>query len=85
MHQLMLRKIPERVEKGLRQRAKASGLSVNKAVIQLLSDSLGVSRPAVFGRKRDLSALSGTWSKKDVAVFKKATAQLEKIDPELWR
>ena len=85
MKQLMVRKIPERLERELRQRAKSIGCSVNNMAIHLLSESLGIHQPSTFGRKRDLSALAGTWSKKDAAAFTKAVSHLEKIDSEIRR
>lgn len=36
------------------------------------------------GPWHDLDHLSGTWSDEDLAEFKAATADFERIDPELW-
>ena len=85
MKTVTLRKLPPKLEKTIRQRAKQKGVSVNRAVISLLEEHLGTveKRPAV--EYHDLDALCGSWTKEEAAAFDKALAQQRAIDPDLWK
>jgi plasmid stability protein len=80
--QMTLRQIPDSVEKKLRARSKQSRQSINRTAIELLEEALGVKASA--GKKRDLSALAGTWQKAECKEFERNTAIFGKIDKELW-
>ena len=83
MRTLTLRNVPEEVVERLVGVAKELHQSMNAVAVQILKRGFGLeTNPR---RKRDLSDLSGTWSKKDLAAFEAATAEFEAIDEELWR
>jgi hypothetical protein len=82
MNQLTLRHIPLELEKRLRQAAKQNDSSLNKTVILLLKKILGIAENSK--RKRDLSALAGTWDSKQAAEFYANTKHFEKIDSADW-
>ena len=90
MTQMTLRGFDKELERALRRTAKAKGLSLNQAALELMRDGagLGPSR-RVRTAPRDtvgdaLDALIGTWSKAEEKRFLEAIAPLERIDPELW-
>jgi hypothetical protein len=83
MNQITLRKIPRSVEVGIRGVSSKNGESLNKTIIALLQKSLGLD--ATDKKKRDLSKLSGTWTKQDELEFNKNIDIFEKIDVEVWK
>ena len=80
--QTTIRDIPEDLEHALRERAHRSGESLNRTMIRLLSEALGLNPPR---KKRDLSALAGTWSQEEADEFDRQVRRSEQIDAELWR
>ena len=80
--QTTIRGIPKDLEHALRERARKSGESLNSTVIRLLREAVGVNSPY---KKRDLSALAGTWSPEEADVFDRRVRQFEQIDEETWR
>jgi hypothetical protein len=79
--QYTIRGIPAAVDGALRERARASGKSLNEAAIEALAEGSGA---AVAPRKRrDLDDIAGTW-KTDKAVESALAAQ-DRIDQDLWR
>ncbi|MGD8237054.1 MAG: hypothetical protein PVH68_00755 [Armatimonadota bacterium] len=83
MKQLTLRKIPEPVERALRERARETGMSLNKTAIRLLQGALGLapsSKP-----KLDLSAVVGGWTAEEAEEFERNLEIFEQIDEEVWR
>jgi len=80
--QMTLRRIPDSLEKALRNRAKESGLSLNKVSIELLEQALGVDSRK--NKKRDLSEFSGMWTQDDLKEFEQNTQGFNSIDPEIW-
>ena len=64
--QTTIRGIPKDLEHALRERARKSGESLNQTVIRLLREAVGLNPPR---KKRDLSALAGTWSREEADEF----------------
>ena len=83
MRQITVRGIPEELEREILSRAQADGESLNKAVIRLLKQAVGLDRPQ--RRKRDLSALNGKWDAEEAAEFDDNVRVFEAIDEELWK
>jgi hypothetical protein len=79
--QYTLRRIPPRVDRELRRRADAQRQSLNDVAVQALECGLGLADQPV--RYHDLDDLAGTWV--DDPEFDDAIAQIDKVDPELWR
>ena len=85
MKVITLRNIPPEVARRIGERSALTGLSLNKTVISLLEEGLGVSGsgpPRV--RHDDLDDLSGIWSDEQAREFDRALAEQRRIDPELW-
>jgi len=79
--QYTLRGVPERVDRALRERAATYGESLNAAALRSLEEGLGITgEPPVH---HDLDALAGTWVKDP--AFDRAIADLDRVDPGLWK
>ena len=85
MKAVTLRNLPPQLDRTIRQRAKKSGVSVNKVVIGLLQDHLGESERKPAQRYHDLDELAGVWSKQEAEIFERSLAKQRDIDPEMWK
>jgi hypothetical protein len=85
MNPLTIRKIPSPVEKAIREKAAREHVSLNKAVVGMLEESVTGRQTAKARRYNDLDWLFGTWNKKQLDDFQKRLAEIRKIDPELWQ
>lgn len=81
MKTLTIRNLPPDVAEALEREKRRRGRSLNRTVIDLLSQGLGVSGV----RSNGLATLAGSWSEADLRNFEEAVAPLEEIDLELWR
>lgn len=79
--QYTLRGIPPAVDKALRQRARATGKSLNETAIEALTEGAGVgsTRP----KRRDLTDLVRSW--KPDKELEEALADQDRIDEDLWK
>jgi hypothetical protein len=79
--QYTIRGIPEAIDNALRQRARASGKSLNEAAVEALTEGSGMAgKPR---KRRHLGDIAGTW-KPDRAVEMALAAQ-DHVDADLWR
>ena len=83
MRQITVRGIPEDLQRELQSRARANGESLNKSVIRLLKQAVGLDRPEK--KKRDLSTLAGKWESGEAAEFERNVRVFEAIDEDLWK
>ena len=72
--QTTIRGIPKDLEHALRERARRSGESPNRTIIRLLGEAVGLKPPR---KKRDLSALAGTWSPEEADEFDRQVRWVE--------
>ena len=80
---LTVRDVPPELTRALQEEKHRRGTSLNRLVIELLSQALGLDwrQP----RRNGLEKLAGDWSQKDLEEFERATAVFEKVDEEQWR
>ena len=83
MTAITLRKIPPDLARRIRRRAEERGISLNKAVLELLREGEPAARKPRQGSD-DLDALFGAWSAKDAAGFNRTLRAQRRIDPEVW-
>ena len=83
MNAITLRKIPPEIARKIRRRAEERGISLNRAVIDLLQEGGKTLRKTERGFD-DLDALFGRWTSKDAAAFDRSLRGQRRIDPELW-
>ena len=85
MTALTIRHIPSPVEKAIRRKATREHVSLNKAVVGMLEESVTGKQKTQSRRYHDLDWLYGTWNRKQSDSFRKHLAETRKIDPELWQ
>jgi hypothetical protein len=79
--QYTIRRIPDVLDRALRERAQAEAKSMNEIAIEALAEGLGFGNGTQM--RRDLSDIVGTW-KKDKA-FDQAISEQDQIDEDLWK
>jgi hypothetical protein len=85
MKAITLRNIPLQVQKAIRAKAQQKRISVNKAVIELLEERIGILQARKKAIHDDLDALAGSWSAREARAFEKAIEAARRIDEGLWR
>lgn len=83
MSQITIRQIQDNIDNRIRQLSREHKRSLNKTIIALLEEALGISENP--RRKRDLSQLAGTWDDEYCAEFERNIAHFDTIDPEIWK
>ena len=82
MKVVTLRKLPPRVARAIQDRARREKSSYSKAVISLLEDLTGDTKP---GRVyTDLDAFAGSWTRAEAGAFDRDLKKQRRIDKELW-
>ena len=81
LNQYTIRKVPPHIDEALRTRAKRDNRSLNQVALEALERGLGLQGIAI--RNHDLDALAGTWVADP--EFDRAIAEMDKVDPEIWR
>ncbi len=82
---MTLRNLPPALAREIRRRAEENDVSLARAVISLLEERLGLSRPASPQTYHDLDELAGSWTDEEAAAFDEALQQQRRIDPDLWK
>jgi hypothetical protein len=82
MSQVTLRQLPANLEKQIRRLARENRTSINKTIIRILSQSLGIE--AGSSEQRNLDDLSGNWSDEEAREFEGNTRIFDSIDTEIW-
>jgi plasmid stability protein len=79
--QYTIRGIPPALHEALRERARASGKSLNEAAVDALTAGSGLT--ALRSRRRSLSDIAGTWrAEKTVEA---ALASQDVVDKDMWK
>jgi plasmid stability protein len=86
MKQLTIRGVDDKLHHALRSRAEQEGLSVNRYVLALLKESLGLAsgRALEDVEYDDLDHLIGSWTQEAYEEFSDLLQDQRQIDPELW-
>ena len=80
MSQITIRDIPEIIEYEIRKTASKKQISLSKAAILLLSQSLGIDQE----KKRDIVSVFGTWDTLEYEEFRSNAKIFDEIDEEIW-
>lgn len=79
--QYTIRQVPPLLDRQLRKRARREGKSINVVAVEAMARGLGLhDSPQVH---HDMDDLIGTWVKDP--LFDKALADMDRVDPELWK
>ena len=85
MKAITVRNIPPGVAKVVKEKARKEGLSLNRAVVSLLEEAAGITKPATPVVHHDLDHLAGTWSQAEYDEFIESLREHRQIDPEMWK
>jgi hypothetical protein len=83
--QLTIRSIDPRLRSALEREAARRGQSLNKTVLALLAERLGLAGSPESEVHDDLDELAGSWSKSEAARFDEALRTQRQVDAKLWR
>jgi plasmid stability protein len=85
MKQLTVRSVDEELHAALKQEAQRRGVSINRYVLQVLTEAAGLEiasmRPRVY---HDLDHLAGTWTPEQASEFTQFLDEQRQVDEELW-
>lgn len=85
MTALTIRRIPPPVEKVIRDKAHREHISLNKAVVGILEETVIGRQKTSSQRYHDLDWMCGIWNQKQSDSFQKHLKETRGIDPELWQ
>lgn len=81
MKTITVRNVPPELAEALEREKHRRGQSLNRTVLELLGQGLGVGTR----RSNGLAELAGRWSREEAEAFDAAVAPFDAIDEELWR
>ena len=82
MKTITIRNVPAEIAESLQREKQRRGASLNRTVLALLAEALGVSKPGV--RSNGLRRLASTWTEAEYREFEQAVTPFEEIDDEIW-
>ena len=85
MKVITLRGVDDDLSLALIKAAKREGISVNKKILILLQETLGLKKKNRLTAHHDLDDLAGTWSPEDEKDFRDKTKSFNQIDRDLWK
>lgn len=85
-YQLTLRSTDHQLRTALRREARRRRASLNRTVLALLRERLGLDADEPDPETHDdLDHLAGTWSQEQAKEFDEALREQRQIDEKLWR
>lgn len=85
MNQITVRGIAPEVEKEIRRKAKATGKSLNKVMLELIGGAAGPEKRRGRPAGASLAELAGGWSEKEAREFEESVGVFEEIDEATWK
>lgn len=85
MSQITVRGIAPELEKQIRRKAKATGKSLNKVMLELIGGSAGPEKRRKKPVGASLAELAGGWSEKEAREFEESVRVFEEIDEATWK
>ncbi len=82
---ITLRKLPPAVARAVRERAEADGVSLNKAVIRLLEEALGLARRKRPRINHDFDEFIGVWSEEEAQEMLRLLREQRQVEPDMWK
>jgi hypothetical protein len=79
--QYTIRSVPARIDRALRKKAQALGISLNRLALEALAAEAGVGAEAPT--RSDLDRFIGSWVKDD--RVDRALASQRRVDPRDWK
>lgn len=85
MKTITLRHLPPPLSRLLQRRALKERSSLNKTVIRVMEESMGLGALPKRKRQHDLDRFAGLWSAKEAREFDRSVKAQRKVDPEMWK
>ena len=86
MNPITVRNLPPAVAKAVRAKARREHLSLNRAVVELLTEAVAPAGPASApASHHDLDRFFGSWTRAEAGRFDRALKGQRTIDPEMWK
>ena len=85
MKAITLRRIPPEIQNAIRAKARQKRISINKAVIEMLEERIGILRDRKKVVHHDLDDLAGSWGSREAKAFERVMEVSRQIDEDLWR
>ena len=85
MKSITIHSVDKSLEKLIKSRAQAEGLSINKTIKKLLEESLGAKPRTTCIHREAFESFCGIWKDDDLNEFNKRTGDLSKIDADDWK
>src|SRR2546421_7841075 len=82
MKAITLRQVPERLAREVEERARKTGNSLNRTVIQMLAESVCKDAGPPYD---DLDHLAGTWGPEEAEELDRALKGQRLVDESLWK
>ena len=83
MKTMTIRDVPTELAHALDDERRRRGLSLNRTVLALLRNALGM--PGGARRSNGLRHLAGTWSDEEYQAFEQAVAPFGEVEEAMWR
>ena len=83
MKTMTIRNVSSELAVALDAEKQRRGLSLNRTVLALMREALGLS--AGRDRSNGLRHLAGSWNEEEFRSFERAVAPFGEIDEDLWR
>ena len=84
MAQITLRGLDPGIEKEIREKARKSGKSINRVILDILQKSKDP-KPKRLPRTNTLKRLAGGWNDEDASQFIESIKLCEQIDEDIWK
>jgi plasmid stability protein len=84
MAQITLRGMDPEIERKIRMKAKKSGKSLNRAILDMIYQHTGLNKKNKRPAADSLRKLAGGWTEKDASEFLDAIKSCEQVDEEMW-
>jgi hypothetical protein len=85
MNQITVRGIAPEVEKRIRRKAKATGKSLNKVMLELIGGATDQGKRGKKPAGASLAKLAGGWSENEAREFEESVRVFEEIDEAMWK
>ncbi|MCF8081287.1 MAG: hypothetical protein K9K88_18580 [Desulfobacterales bacterium] len=85
MAQITLRGIKPQIEKEIRKRAKRTGKSINRVVLEMIDQNAGGRHEGEKPPAHSLKELAGSWSEHEAQELLDSIRTCRQIDEEMWK
>ena len=85
MKAITVRDCPPQVAREIEMRAKKQHTSLNRTVVGLLEEALGLKDATREKRYHDMDHLFGRWTKAEADAFDRNLKSQRQIDPKMWK